>query len=189
MSGSGCHALERAAGPGSVQFGAGCGRIGAAGDEDRVCTPVGVEQAIPVAMIDQGRVETALFGQISLHQLPVAGFRPRCDSLQEVQRLAERAAGGMHCQVDRPAATPALDMVVEPGAVDADRRSPALPARPVAAVPPVAEFLGDPFERNGAQPVGPRGAGGVHGASSRLACSTCVIETVRDPSRAAACRA
>ena len=68
--------------------------------EYRVWAPVGVEHTLSVAM---------LFGQISLHHLPVAGFRPRfgagafrCASLKEIQCLAEPATGGMHCQVDRP---------------------------------------------------------------------------------------
>ena len=95
-------------GPGSVQFCAYSGRIGAVGDEYRICTPVGVEHTMSVAM---------LFGQKSLHPLPVAGFRPRCgagafrcDSLQEIQCLAEPATGGMQCQVDRPSTAQALDV-------------------------------------------------------------------------------
>ena len=47
----------------NVQFGTGRGPAGAAGDEDHVRAPVGVDEATPLEIFDHGRVETAPFGQ------------------------------------------------------------------------------------------------------------------------------
>ena len=111
FSGPGGHTLERAPGPGSVQFGAGRRSVSVAGDEDRICASIDVDQASPAAVIDQFRIEAALSGQISLHLLPMFRFRPwhgagifRRDLFQEVVARTERATGGMDREIDCTAA-------------------------------------------------------------------------------------
>ena len=96
-----------AAGPGSVQFGAGRRSVSVAGDEDGISASIDVDQAFPAAVIDQFRIEAALSGQVSLHLLPVFRFRPchgavvfRRDLFQEVEGRTERAPGGMDNEVD-----------------------------------------------------------------------------------------
>ncbi len=96
----------------------------------------------------------------------------RRDLFQEVEGRTERAPGGMDNEVDCTAAAASRDMIEILRSVDADHGPRAFPARPVVAVALVTEVLGDPLERDGAEPVGPCRAGLVHGASSRVAFST-----------------
>ena len=162
---------------------------------------VGAEDALSEACVEECGIEAAVSDEVVQHRGPGDGVEalPEClasgfgsgrrDVGEGFEGLEDGEVAGMQDEVDGAAAALSGEMIVEPGAADAEDGARARPAYGVAAVAVISEGGSDALQVNAAERVGAQRAAIPHGPSSALAASTWSMSTLRALVAVAACSA